>query len=273
MPIWRHQTPGYDFQGGRSLSLKNSSFYSPSTGDWNLVLVLRGEGALRVDEARQPFVKGDLLLRCNDRGCHFEVTVGTDLLWFGLVPKQELLQVGKQWGSTLPGILHYHLQPKEFRKVRMLLIESFRLDLERRGNGNPLAYSLTESVILRVEYLASLGTGPNREKEPQMELALRLLADPENRQTPEEIARKCGFSRSVFFRKFREATGCTPRAYREKLRFREALRQLRETDLPISTIAAQCGFGELCHFSARFKQIFRLSPKEYRKGNTVESGK
>ena len=42
---------------------------------------------------------------------------------------------------------------------------------------------------------------------------------------------------------------------------------MRLTDLPIKTIAAQCGYPNQLYFSQAFKKCYGLSPQEWRKQN------
>lgn len=54
-------------------------------------------------------------------------------------------------------------------------------------------------------------------------------------------------------------------AYIVEVRLRHACRQLVETELPIETIAAQCGFASAVYFHRVFKKQYGVTPGEYRR--------
>ena len=45
----------------------------------------------------------------------------------------------------------------------------------------------------------------------------------------------------------------------------KARRLLSSNDMPIGDIAMQCGFEDAGYFGRVFKQIFRMTPSQYRK--------
>jgi len=68
---------------------------------------------------------------------------------------------------------------------------------------------------------------------------------------------------------FKRCTGLGVREYAKKKRFLMAAERLKTTDLPIKVIAAEFGYQSLAHFTRRFKEQFRLSPTEFRKGRAA----
>jgi AraC-like DNA-binding protein len=67
-------------------------------------------------------------------------------------------------------------------------------------------------------------------------------------------------------RLFKHCTGLGVREYAKKKRLLIAAERLKSTDLPVKVIAAEFGYQSLAHFTRRFKERFRLSPREFRKG-------
>lgn len=80
----------------------------------------------------------------------------------------------------------------------------------------------------------------------------------------EALANLCGCNVRTFRRVFRKLFNTSVRAKRRELRFEKARQLLAETDLPISTIAKECGFGDLALFYALFKKRFGMPPKAWR---------
>ncbi len=50
------------------------------------------------------------------------------------------------------------------------------------------------------------------------------------------------------------------------LRLNHAKGLLLETDLPVTEVAAQCGYPDACHFSRQFRKMTGLSPRTFRSG-------
>ena len=66
-------------------------------------------------------------------------------------------------------------------------------------------------------------------------------------------------------RVFREKFGCTVGEYVRRLRVEFACRQILTTEIPLSEIASNAGFSDQSHFNKIFKNLFNLTPNEYRK--------
>jgi AraC-like DNA-binding protein len=83
----------------------------------------------------------------------------------------------------------------------------------------------------------------------------------------ESVCRELKLDISVDYagRLFRKLTGVRVRDYAEQKRMMIAAERLRQTDLPVKTIAAETGYDDTSHFIRRFKCFFRLSPVEFRK--------
>jgi AraC family transcriptional regulator len=88
------------------------------------------------------------------------------------------------------------------------------------------------------------------------------LADAIHLASLAEIA---NMSVDHFLRSFRAATGTTPYQYILGLRLAKASTMLRETVVPIATIATQCGFHGASHFSVAFSDRFGTRPSQYRR--------
>jgi AraC family transcriptional regulator len=80
------------------------------------------------------------------------------------------------------------------------------------------------------------------------------------------LAELANMSVDHFLRSFRAAAGTTPHQYVLGLRLAKASSMLRDTVVPIATIAAQCGFQSASHFSVAFSDRFGTRPSHYRRG-------
>lgn len=80
----------------------------------------------------------------------------------------------------------------------------------------------------------------------------------------QEIASASGLSAPYFSTIFKDEMGENLSNYLNRLRVEKASAMLAETDLPISGIAAACGFDDQSWFSKIFKNYTGLSPGKYR---------
>jgi len=80
----------------------------------------------------------------------------------------------------------------------------------------------------------------------------------------EELAARTGMSPRNFERRFKAATGRTPRAYLQALRVIQARQLLEYGGRSIQHVAGSVGYDDVAHFRALFKRHTGLSPAEYR---------
>ena len=73
-----------------------------------------------------------------------------------------------------------------------------------------------------------------------------------------------GVSRGHFSRLFRAEVGIGIATGLERLRCSRAEILLTRTDLPVGSVATECGFADLFHFSHRFARVYGMSPTAYR---------
>src|SRR5262245_59500116 len=78
------------------------------------------------------------------------------------------------------------------------------------------------------------------------------------------LASVSGVSEAHFARSFKEAFGVPPHRYLLTRRIERAKTLLRDTDLPITEIAFQTGWGSLGTFGRTFRDITGESPGELR---------
>jgi DNA-binding response OmpR family regulator len=82
--------------------------------------------------------------------------------------------------------------------------------------------------------------------------------------TVEALARAVGMSLPQLHRKITALTGHSTKRFIRSVRLQKARELLRATDLNISEIAYECGFGSPSHFARAFKEAFGVSPMEWR---------
>lgn len=86
-----------------------------------------------------------------------------------------------------------------------------------------------------------------------------------------QLADNIGVSKSGLNRKMKKITGITPKDFIIHARMRKAGQLLKTTDLPIKDIAYDCGFADQNYFGKSFRNIYNMSPTEYRQKGRIES--
>lgn len=81
----------------------------------------------------------------------------------------------------------------------------------------------------------------------------------------EEVAKRCGMSKSHFSRTFKKEHSITFQEFVIKQRMSKAAKLLKNTDLHITQIALAVGYSELSNFTATFQRLLGTGPSNYRK--------
>jgi len=83
--------------------------------------------------------------------------------------------------------------------------------------------------------------------------------------TREHVANHVYLNPDYLNRIFKKETGLSIHDYITKERLEKAKELLRKTNMPISAIATEVGYGSFSHFSQLFKKYTDLNPKDYRR--------
>src|SRR5713226_139810 len=99
---------------------------------------------------------------------------------------------------------------------------------------------------------------------------LRVFIDSHSagdRLSVEEVCKELGLPTSVrqARRLFKASVGVSVRKYARNKRLAFAARQLQTTGVPIKVIALEIGYRRTAEFTRSFKELFRLSPLEFRR--------
>ena len=89
--------------------------------------------------------------------------------------------------------------------------------------------------------------------------------DPQHKWTLTALAAIAGASAYHLARVFREEVGTTLHDYLTRARLASALERVLDADADLGAIALDSGFASHSHFSARFRSLFGLAPRELRR--------
>lgn len=144
----------------------------------------------------------------------------------------------------------------------------------RMGDG-PLAAKDSELGAAQAPDLSSIKQSYRREvrsltikRDARIQAVVEyLVANPTQSLDIPSLCEIAQMSSSSLRRHFKEHTGKTPGEFMKELRVMVAARKLLVTNERISSIAYELGFTNQNYFSRIFKQIFGVSPSQYRKSS------
>ena len=71
-------------------------------------------------------------------------------------------------------------------------------------------------------------------------------------------------SRTVFFKKLKVLTGLSPVEFIREIRIKRAAELIKEDEYNMAQVAYMVGFNDPHYFSKCFKQVYNMTPTEYR---------
>jgi AraC-like DNA-binding protein/quercetin dioxygenase-like cupin family protein len=125
-----------------------------------------------------------------------------------------------------------------------------------------LAHSRELKPIASAGYIPNLSTGDQERMERITSHIHEHLGEAIGRA---QVARTAHLSPGAFSRFFKLRTGKTLPEYVNELRVGRACRLLANERSKVIDIALECGFANLANFNRRFRQITRVSPRDYRR--------
>ena len=153
-----------------------------------------------------------------------------------------------------------------WQTVELLLAEVARQHIGARA----IIESLTKNLLLMTmrEQLSDMcADSPLRLllSEPEIARVVNAMtADPGQRFSVEDLARLAMMTPQALSRRFEAIFAATPSEYLQQLRLNLAATLLRDTDLPVKTIAGKVGFASRSHFSRLFSKFSGYDPTAYR---------
>jgi AraC-like DNA-binding protein len=250
-----------------------------------LVLVLSGRGRHVLEGESFPVIAGNVFVVQGQQVHGFRDRDGLVLVNVMYDPLRLPLPAGLL--RRMPGYSAlFHLEPT-FRSMHQF---SSRLQLNREDLG--AAEALAERIeresaqaqpgheavllglLLELMVLLSRRYGESDVRESRALLQMgRLISTLEQRYqepwTLEQLARFTHLSRTSLLLVFRQATGKSPIDYLIGLRLEAAKRLLRHSELGMTEIALETGFGDSNYFARKFRAMTGRTPTAFRRAGRV----
>ncbi|MFA6291381.1 MAG: helix-turn-helix transcriptional regulator [Victivallales bacterium] len=177
-------------------------------------------------------------------------------------------------GRSLHRCFHFHLPENKVRLPFVINADNRFFELERLFDDAlrffPVNRSRAESLIWQLLWLIS-DIAPSLDKKnvnPALSAAIEYIGEELGGELKvAAIAHTFGISQNHLARLFKKALGITPASYIRKRRMELASSLLRETDMPIKSVAVDVGIPDPHHFNKCFRHEFGRSPSALRQGN------
>jgi AraC family transcriptional regulator len=137
---------------------------------------------------------------------------------------------------------------------------SGRLFLDSVEQAMAVALVNGHAVKHRPVQISRGGLGPARLRR----IRELVHAKMEDELSLDELAQSVGLSTAHFARMFRKSTGETPHQFVLRQRLERAKAMLRAPDARVLDVAVACGFKTQQHFAQVFRELWGVSPTEYR---------
>lgn len=164
----------------------------------------------------------------------------------------------------------YHAQSKSLREDMM----NEMLYMTQNRESSP--FHLIGHLYLFLDYMMRSSAGTNIQKGSQLRdfyihEALNFMEHNfQNDISVEEVAAVCGLNRSYFGKIFKQAVGKSPQEFLLSYRMAKAAELLKLTQFSIGDISQAVGYDNQLHFSRAFKNIYGVSPREWRNRNRIQ---
>jgi AraC-like DNA-binding protein len=151
------------------------------------------------------------------------------------------------------------------RSVRICFDELFALYRDLPSDYHVRASQIAYRLLVQVS-VAHQGGHQAATLNPTVAAALRILETSGARDLDvRQVARTVGTSVSHLHRLFKDALGTSPLRYAREHIVSQAKDALGNTSLSCQEIAKRLGYDDPLYFSAVFKRVAGVSPREYRK--------
>ncbi|ASR35734.1 hypothetical protein BAY61_12800 [Prauserella marina] len=174
--------------------------------------------------------------------------------------------------GELPDVIRLSARAGRYPALRATL-DLLDLELERVRPGSEAMLPALLDLLLLHGLRAWLGEQTSAGgwvaalRDPAVATALDALHRQPSRQwTVAKLGSLSGLSRATFANRFSTLVGRPPLTYLTWWRLTLAARMLRETDLPLSTVARKIGYASEFAFAHAFKRQYGVPPGRFRRG-------
>lgn len=167
---------------------------------------------------------------------------------------------------------HFHVAENEMLELERLFNEMIRESSSPRQASHTCRIALLMLIMCRLSRICSVETAaPEQKTEPAYFPEIKKYL---NKHYKEDcpialLAKLARMSKSKFMSSFKLAAGISPLQYLLELRITHACELLTASEMSISEIAFDSGFNDSNYFTRTFHNHVGLTPRDYRKQNSI----
>lgn len=222
-----------------------------------------GAGWIRLEGQRHLLKKGSLVMV----PAHTPLEFGTDCdqvepIWevYFLKLEGDRIQdfTAKLWQDGFA--VHTCPRPEEYLPLLRSLLENEEIFCRREKEISDQIRRICDQIVNDCLF------EQESQQDPRVDEILQYLQTHcAEELSLEELSKRFYLSPNHLIRIFRQGTGYTPYEYAVRYRLMKAGELLQTTSAPINEIAEQLGYHNQSHFSAQFRKLFDMTPREYRR--------
>jgi AraC family transcriptional regulator len=232
---------------------------------YELIYILSGKGTFRCGQEVVELKAGDGLLHHMQHAHGYRADPSDPYqMLYVVFQGRDMERTWEAWFNR-PYLFFDSLSPQEpFVKSMLSIIEHMPLlDTEKEADMSVRLYQLLVELYMRGQSdVKDRGLIKPESIERGRMFLEQLYADD---ATIHRAAHIAGLSYYHFIRQFKRYYYITPKEYVTQIRIRHAKQLLLHSDLPITLIAEQAGFGSYNSFLTMFLSNEQVSPSYYRK--------
>lgn len=237
-----------------------------------VVYVLRGRGEFLIDRRNVRFSQGDVIVvPPGSRNRIVDDPAAASALYVCCVATSLLEFDRRLVGRFRAGAVH---PDGHFSNRVASLMRRMAYAQSRESANRPIAMVTDALRMIRLvtergkkRSGEAAGSGDTPERQAVAAYVARLRRDFFDATTVDAAAASLGIPRRTFTRLFREQTGESWLRFVRRHAIGHARHRLKTTDLPIISVAFECGFNDLTTFYRQFKSRCGVSPAEYRRSS------
>lgn len=236
----------------------------------NITFILSADQHIRLAENWQHFVTGSMLFTPVNLPFYMDERLNKQLdtpfvavhLQLNQAILRDVINHIKPHKSTLPqGVQSYPIGPDICDCLSRLL------HLLNQDNNTFLANIYKQELyyhLLNSPLCASLQhlTNPHSPLAKIQQICLWIENHLDEPFGVPELAKRCAWGETQFYRYFKQITGMTPVQYQKSLRLNHAKNLMMNEKKSVSEVAYQVGYESVSQFSREYKRHFGVNPKD-----------
>jgi AraC-like DNA-binding protein len=246
-----------------------------------IVFIIKGKGIQIIEEQEYPVSAGDVFVLQGNQKHYFKEAKAIEIVNVMYTTKKHKTLISDEI-KKLEGYkalfilesqyraLHYfknklHLIRSDMAKLEIIL-NSMMMEQTNKFEGHELILKnrLEELIVLLSRYYSRLDA-----TEAQALVRIGKIIDFLEQNFAgkiylDQLSEMAFMSTRNFQRIFKKAVGSSPTNYLMQIRLQKARKLLRETELPVSEIAMETGFGDGNYFIKCFKKENAITPIKFR---------